>query len=62
MSAEPIALSPELERKKIIPLQQGAKLQNTSVDTLKRNHPDKIIKLSKRRLGIRLEHALMLSD
>jgi hypothetical protein len=55
MSAEPFALSPDLERKKIIPLQQGAELQGTSVDTLKRNHPDKIIKLSKRRLGIRLE-------
>jgi hypothetical protein len=55
-----IKLSPELELERIVPLQEAAQLQSTSVDTIKRRHQDKIIQLSPRRNGMRLRHALML--
>jgi hypothetical protein len=57
-----IKLSPELELERIVPLQQAAELQSTSVDTLKRRHRDKIIKLSPRRLGMKLKHALIMKS
>jgi hypothetical protein len=55
-----LILSAELQLECIVPLQQAAALQSTSVDTLKRRHPDKIIRLSPRRNGMRLRDALML--
>jgi hypothetical protein len=55
-----IKLSPELELERIVPLQQAAELQGTSVDTIKRRHRDKIIELSPRRLGMKLKHALIM--
>ena len=55
-----VTLSAELELERIVPLQQAAELRSTSVDTLKRRHPDKIIRLSPRRNGMRLRDALML--
>lgn len=55
-----VILSAELQLERIVPLQQAAALQSTSVDTLKRRHPDKIIRLSPRRNGMRLRDALML--
>jgi hypothetical protein len=45
---------------RIIPLQEAQKLSGLSPDSWKRNHPEKIIKLSPRRVGIRLRDALML--
>ena len=56
-----VELSRELELKRIIPLPEAARLQSTSVDTLKRNHPTKIVRLSPRRLGMRLGDALMIT-
>jgi hypothetical protein len=53
-------LSPERELDRIISLQEAEKISNLSPDTWKRNHPDKIVKLSARRVGIRLRDALML--
>jgi hypothetical protein len=53
-------LSPELELERILSLKQAAELQSTSIDTLKRRHAGKIIRLSPRRKGIRLRDALML--
>ena len=41
--------------------EEAEHLSSTSWDTLQRNHPDKIIRLSKRRVGIRVGHALMLA-
>ena len=53
-------LSPELELEQIVGLQKVEKLSGLSSDSWKRHHPDKIIKLSPRRLGVRLRDALML--
>jgi len=47
---------------RIITLQEAQKLSGLSPDSWKRNHGDKIIKLSSRRLGIRLRDALMLGN
>ena len=60
-AANRLTLSPELELERIIPLDQVSELSSESTDTIKRNHPDKIIRLSKRRLGMRLKDALRLA-
>jgi hypothetical protein len=48
----------ELDR--IISLPEAERISNLSVESWKRNHSDKIVKLSPRRIGIRLRDALML--
>lgn len=55
---------PERERwlDAIVSVQEGAQLRSVSVDSLKRHSPDKLIRVSARRLGIRRRHALMLED
>jgi hypothetical protein len=55
-----IGLSPELEQARIITLQEAAKLSSISVDSWKRNHPDKIVRLSERRVGVRLADVLAI--
>jgi hypothetical protein len=50
-----------LELQRIVTLAEGARLAGVSLDTLKRRHGDKIIKLSPRRRGIRIGDALHLS-
>jgi hypothetical protein len=55
-----IALSPELEQGRIITLQEAAKLSSISIDSWKRNHKDKIVKLSPRRLGVKLADVLAI--
>ncbi len=57
-----ICLSPELELERIIPLKDAIALTTLSRDTLKRNHRDKLIQISERRVGMRLRDALMLSE
>jgi len=52
----PLAL--ELDR--IISMQEAEDVSDLSADSWKRHHPDKIIKLSPRRRGMRLRDALML--
>jgi hypothetical protein len=49
-----------LELQRIISLTEAAHLRGVSVDTIKRQHRDQIIRLSPRRLGMRLQDALML--
>src|SRR5215831_7185167 len=44
----------------IDPLPEAKKLAGVSEDTLKRNHRDKIVRVSRRRIGMRRGHALML--
>jgi len=61
MPRKPYVLPPELQLEKIIPLQDASDVCGLSEDTIKRNHPDKIIQLSKRRVGIRLKHVLRLA-
>jgi hypothetical protein len=51
-------LSPEQELRRIIPLEQVAELRACSVDTIRRTMADKIIKISERRVGMRLGDAL----
>jgi len=48
----------ELDR--IVSLREAKKLSSLSPDSWKRNHPEKIVELSPRRLGVRLRDALML--
>ena len=55
-------LSKRLESERIVSLKEAAQLRGVSVDTLKRNDRDKIIKLSKRRLGVKLKDVLQLDD
>jgi hypothetical protein len=54
------SLDAELQRRRILPLQKVEKLTSLSADTLKRNHPDKIKRLSARRLGMSIADALAI--
>jgi hypothetical protein len=54
----PLPADRELDR--IISLQEAERISNLSVESWKRNHSDKIVTLSPRRIGIRLRDALML--
>lgn len=56
-----LSLPPDLARKRIARLKEAAELSGQSVDSLKRNHAAKIIKIGKRNLGMRVEDALMLN-
>lgn len=61
MSADEIfKLSPRLELDQIISLREAEKISTLSPSSWKRNHPDKIVELSPRRLGVRLRDALLL--
>jgi hypothetical protein len=51
-----------LERRRILPLQKVAKLTSLSADTLKRNYPHKIRRLSARRLGMSVADALAIGS
>lgn len=42
--------------------EKAEELSTLSWDTIKRNHPDKVVHLSKRRVGMRVGHALMLAE
>lgn len=54
-------LPEDIALKRIIPLKEAAEVSSLSEDTLRRQFPDKIIKLSTRRLGMRLGDALLLN-
>jgi hypothetical protein len=41
-------------------MNESAELSSLSEDSLKRNHGDKIVRLSRRRLGMNRKHALSL--
>jgi hypothetical protein len=56
-----IQLMPPLELLRIASLPEAERLSSLSEDTLRREHPDKIQKISKRRDGMRVVHALMLN-
>lgn len=55
-----LPISPERELDRILSLQEAALLRGCSTDTLKRRFPDKIIRVSPRRRGMRLRDALQL--
>jgi hypothetical protein len=48
----------EQERFRIVPLQEAARLRGVSIDTLKRYHRHQFVRLSERRLGMRLADVL----
>jgi hypothetical protein len=52
----------KIERERIAPLTEAARLRGVSVETLLRTDPEKIIVLGPRRRGMRIKHALMLPD
>jgi hypothetical protein len=47
---------------RIISLKEAAKISSLSEDTLKRNHPEKILKLSIRRRGMRIGDVLRIGQ
>jgi len=53
---------PLVERLRIISLGEAARLAGISEDGLRRHHPDKLIRLSPRRVGMRVGDALMISS
>jgi hypothetical protein len=42
--------------------EEAERLSTLSWDTIVRNHSDKVVHLSKRRVGMRVGHALMLAS
>jgi len=49
-----------IEQNRIVLLPEAARLAGVSIDTLRRYHSDKFIRLSKQRQGMRLRDALMM--
>jgi hypothetical protein len=52
----------DLALARIVSLREAAQLAGCSEDTLKRRHASKIIRISPRRLGMRLRDALLLTE
>jgi hypothetical protein len=57
-----LTMMPPLELLRIAEMSEAAHLSSLSVDQLVRDYPGLIVKLSKRRNGMRVVHALMLRD
>ena len=57
-----LKMLPPLELLRIAEMPEASRLAGLSGDTLEREHPDKIVRLSKRRIGMRVAHALMLRE
>jgi hypothetical protein len=53
-------LPPGLELDRIVSMQEAEAISSLSPWSWRRNHPDKVVKLSARRDGVRLRDALML--
>jgi hypothetical protein len=53
---------PALELLRVAPMSEAEHLSGASADTLKREHPDKIIRISRRREGMRVCHALLIAQ
>jgi hypothetical protein len=62
MSTDKITNLPLVERLRIVPLAEAARLSGISEDGLRRHHSDKLIKMSPRRVGMRQGDALMLGS
>jgi hypothetical protein len=61
MSSNEHSLS-KIEKERIAPLAEAARLRGVSVDTLLRTDREKIIQLGPRRRGMRVKDALLLVD
>jgi hypothetical protein len=55
-----LRLLPPLELLRVAEMPEAARLAGLSADTLQREHPDKILRLSPRRKGMRVCDALQL--
>jgi hypothetical protein len=55
-------LPTELEGERIVTLKEASELSGLSSDTWKRVYPDLILKLSPRRLGVKLKHVLSVGQ
>src|SRR5262245_19998374 len=51
-----------IELQRVAPLAEASRLSGLSIDTLKRRHADKIVRLSPRRLGMRVKDALLIGS
>lgn len=51
-----------VEMLRVAEREECERLSSLSWDTLKRKHPDKVVKLSERRVGMRVGHVLMLGQ
>jgi hypothetical protein len=52
----------DLALARIVTLREASQLAGISEDTIRRRHSDKVIRLSPRRLGMRVKDALFLTD
>jgi hypothetical protein len=57
-----LKMLPPLELLRVAEMQEASRLAGLSGDTLECEHSDKIVRLSKRRKGMRVVHALMLRE
>jgi hypothetical protein len=55
-----LTMVPPIDLLRIVEMEEAERLSSLSVDTLLREHADKVMKLSSRRNGMRVVHALML--
>jgi hypothetical protein len=51
-----------LELERVIPLGEAEQITNLSSDTIKRRYPDHVVRLSPRRVGIKLRSALAIAS
>jgi hypothetical protein len=51
-----------LDLERIVPLAMAEHLSSLSADVWYREHSDKLIRLSKKRVGVKLKHALFLPE
>lgn len=57
-----LAMLPPLELLRIVEMAEAARLSSLSPDQIIRDYPELVVKLSKRRNGMRVAHALMLRE
>jgi hypothetical protein len=50
----------EIELRRKVPLSEASRLTNLSPDTIRRRYPDKIVRLSPRRVGMTLRDVLAI--
>jgi hypothetical protein len=62
MSKPKRTLDADLAKRRILPLSEVSQLTSLSVDSLKRNHRDKIKHLGARRVGMSLADALSIGE
>ena len=62
LTHQKVELRPDIELQRVIPLRQAGEVAGISADTIRRRYPSIIIKLSPRRVGVRLCDALAIGQ